>query len=136
MSQELAHPVSGSPRLDAEIDETTLPRATLPEHRRRPIDYRRLRELIPVARVLEVAAWTPTRGRGRQVRGVCPLHEPKSARSADFSVNLARHIWKCFQCGKGGNQIDLWSALTQLPIYEAALDLCERTGTPVPWLRS
>ena len=31
-----------------------------------------------------------------------------------------------FRCGASGNALDLWVAVTKLPVYEAALALCER----------
>jgi hypothetical protein len=51
-----------------------------------------------------------------------------------FSVNSARSLFQCFKCGAKGNQLDLWFALSDLPPYEAAIDLCDRLRTDVPWL--
>ena len=35
-------------------------------------------------------------------------------------------MFQCFGCGGKGNQLDLYVALTGLPIFEAALDLARR----------
>jgi DNA primase len=40
-----------------------------------------------------------------------------------FSVNVGRNIYRCFVCHSAGNQLDLWAALRQLSLYEAARDL-------------
>ncbi|MEX0641727.1 MAG: hypothetical protein WD468_03450, partial [Pirellulales bacterium] len=36
--------------------------------------------------------------------------------------------FRCFTCGASGNQLDLWSAAQQLPLFEATIDLCHRLG--------
>jgi DNA primase len=51
-----------------------------------------------------------------------------------FAAHLERHCWHCFRCGAGGNALDLWIAVTGLPVYEAALDLCRRLHLDVPRL--
>jgi DNA primase len=97
-----------------------------------PIDYAALRAQIPMSRVLELLAFCPTRARGPQLRGPCPLPNCPSAPAPDFSVNLQRHIYQCFVCGSAGNQLDLWAAVHQLSLAAAAVDLCRLTHTPVP----
>ena len=104
--------------------------------RRRGIDYNELRRRVTIAQVLELAGWKPLRREvGRtQLRGACPVHGSQDTRGRVFSVNSARNIFRCFKCGAGGNQLDLWFTLSSLPPYEAAIDLCDRLRTDVPWL--
>ena len=110
--------------------------ACLPEGLRPhgPIDFRLLRQQIPIEQVLGLVGWTPSRRRGPQLRGPCPIHKSKRPRSRIFSVNTERDVFCCFKCDAKGNQLDLWVALTGLPVYEAAIDLCERLGIEVPRL--
>ena len=67
-----------------------------------------------------------------QQRGPCPLHGSTSGTSRCFSANLDEHIFHCFKCGRSGNALDLWAQANHLPIYDAAIDLCERLGIPLP----
>ena len=38
------------------------------------------------------------------------------------------------KCHSKGNQLEFWAAVHQLPIYEAAIDLCRALGRDVPWI--
>jgi DNA primase len=98
------------------------------------IDYAAIRRRIAIRRVLELIAYQPTSTRGDQWRGPCPLEPHVLARRGDryFSVNLARNLFHCFRCRRSGNQLDLWAAITQLPLYPATLDLCRRIGIEPP----
>jgi DNA primase len=57
-----------------------------------------------------------------------------SRRSRSFSVNVAKGVCKCHKCGFSGNQIHFWAKLNNKTVYEAAVDLCEQAGVPVPWI--
>lgn len=96
------------------------------------IDFALLRRQVPLAQVLELVGFTPVTRRGAQVRGPCPVHGSSSRRSRSFAAHLERHCWQCFGCGAGGNALDLYLALTKLPLYAAALELCARLHLPVP----
>ena len=62
-----------------------------------------------------------------------PVHGSSApARSQCFSANLQDNICRCFKCGFGGNALDLWAKATGLSIYDAALDLCQSLGRPIP----
>jgi DNA primase len=98
------------------------------------IDLRALRDQVRLAQVLELLGFVPTARAGAQVRGPCPVHGSRTPRSRVFAAHLERHCWYCFRCGAGGNALDLWVAVTRLPLYEAALDLCQRLPLEVPWL--
>ncbi len=97
------------------------------------IDFAAVRAAITLAEVLALLRFVPNNTRGAQQRGPCPVHgSSNSARSRCFSANLAENICHCFKCGAGGNALDLWIAATGQNIYDAAVDLCQRLGRPLP----
>jgi DNA primase len=71
---------------------------------------------------------------GAQQRGPCPLHGSSAGTSRCFSANLEQHTFHCFKCGRSGNALDLWAQATGQGIYDAAVDLCQRLGIPLPTL--
>ena len=101
----------------------------------RQLDYAAIRAQIPIRRVLDLLHWEPTRCRGDQWRGPCPLLCSTSRslqRRPDFSIHISRHLFQCFHCGRGGNQLDLWAVASGTPLRPATLDLCRRLGiTPI-----
>jgi DNA primase len=97
------------------------------------IDFREVRRLVSMAEVLALLGWEGGRDSGTQRRGPCPLHG-SAEKSKVFSVNLAKNTFQCFKCGAAGNHLDLWAGATRKPLYEAALDLCQRLSRDVPWL--
>ena len=97
------------------------------------IDFALLRRQVALAQVLELVGFRALTRRGAQVRGRCPVHGSASPRSRSFAAHLQRHCWHCFRCGAGGNVLDLYLAVTKLPVYEGALELCARLDLPVPW---
>jgi putative transposase len=97
------------------------------------IDFAAVRALVPLAEVLALLQFTPNRTRGAEQRGPCPVHGSSApSRSQCFSANVHDNICRCFKCGFGGNALDLWAKATGLSVYDAALDLCQRLGRPVP----
>ena len=100
------------------------------------IDFAAVRAVVTMAAVLNLLGFQPGSNRGSQQRGPCPLHGSTSATSRCFSVNLDEHTFHCFKCGRSGNALDLWAQATQQNVYDAALDLCQRLGIPVPQLAS
>jgi DNA primase len=82
-----------------------------------------------------VLRFEPVRRSGAQWYGRCPLHGSSSNRNLPFSVNVATGRYCCHQCKSHGNQIELWAAATNLPLYHAAIDLCHTLGCEVPWIR-
>ena len=97
------------------------------------IDFRRLRQQLSLTQVLDLIGFTPTTRHGPQLRGPCPVHESKTPRSRSFAAHVGKNCWHCFRCGAGGNALDLYLAVTKLPLYEGALQLCARLALPVPW---
>jgi DNA primase len=100
-----------------------------------PLDFRQARREVRLAVVLALLRWQPHERRGEQVRGACPLHGATSPRSRSFSAQLGRGVWQCFRCGAKGNALDLWAQATRQRLYPAVLDLYEKLGQAVPWLR-
>jgi len=102
---------------------------------RRAIDFPELRRRVSIAQVLDVVKFQPRSRSGAQLRGPCPVHRSTSEKSRAFSVNLERNVFQCFKpaCGAKGNQLDLYAAVTGLPVYEAAIELCEKLGIDMPW---
>jgi hypothetical protein len=105
-----------------------------PAAARLAIDFAALRAVVPMAAVLQLLGFQPRSSQGAQQRGPCPLHSSTSGTSRCFSVNLEQHAFQCFKCGHSGNALDLWAHATGQSPYDAALDLCQRLGLPVPAL--
>lgn len=98
------------------------------------IDFRSLRELVPMEDVLRLLEFRATARHGDQLRGPCPVHRSTNETSRSFSVNLSKGVYRCFSpcCGSKGNQLDLYAAATKLPLLEATHELCNRLGLPPP----
>ena len=77
----------------------------------------------------------PTRCRGDQWCGRCPLPGCPPSRNPSFSVNVSMGRYYCHRCHRYGHQIELWAAATGLPLYPAAIDLCAALGQEVPWIQ-
>ena len=101
------------------------------------LDYQKLRSEIPLEQVLRLLGFRVLRRSGRALRGPCPLHTPSDAEDDPcFSVDLERSLFRCFHCGAGGNQLDLWRLAQRRPLYPASLQLCNQLGIQPPWLIS
>ena len=101
------------------------------------IDFNKLRSEITMEQVLNLIDFEPTHRRGEQWYGFCPLHEahewnPKYRRA--FSVNVAKKCFYCHKCHRTGNQLTLWAAATNQPIYPAMIQLCHELRKQVPWI--
>ena len=92
------------------------------------LDYRAIRRQIDIRQVLDLLHYRVITRCGHQLRGRCPLasHAGRTQRDRCFTVHLERNLFYCFLCRRGGNQLDLWVAVTQLPLRTATLDLCSR----------
>jgi DNA primase len=99
------------------------------------IDFYQLRTEITMDQVLGLIHFEPTSAHGNQLRGPCPIHRSTSTHSRSFSVNLSTKRYYCHKCRSKGNQIEFWAAIKRLPIYDAAVDLCDALGRDVPWIR-
>ena len=96
------------------------------------IDFALLRPQLSLTQVLDLVGFTATTRCGPQVRGPCPVHGSSSPRSRSFAAHLDKQCWHCFRCGAGGNALDLYLAVTKLPVYQGALELCARLGVTPP----
>jgi len=99
------------------------------------IDFAKLRAEITMEQVLNLLNFDPSSCSGSQWHGPCPVHRSTSTRSRSLSVNLSTRRYYCHKCQSKGNQIDLWAEFKQLPIYDAAIDLCRKLGRDVPWIK-
>jgi len=99
------------------------------------LDFREARARLQLAEVLDLVGFEPSKRRGDQVRGPCPVHRSRTRASRAFAAHLGKNVWHCFGCGAGGNVLDLWTALTRQPVHAAVIDLYRRLGREVPWLR-
>jgi transposase len=94
------------------------------------IDFAHLKGQLPMARVLDQLGLSARRrGGGAQRRCACPIHRG-DGRGRTFSVNLSGGVFCCLdsRCGKQGDVIDLWAAVRQMSLREAALDLVRTFG--------
>ena len=99
------------------------------------IDFDRVRTAITIEQVLDLLGFAPTRRSGPQWYGRCPLSGCRTQPGGSFSVNLALGRYHCHRCRSRGNALELWAAATNLPLHQAAIDLCQRLGRDVPWIR-
>jgi transposase len=89
------------------------------------IDFDHLKQQLSMLRVLEhLGLAARLRGSGPQRRCACPIHRG-DRRGRTFSVNLKDNVFTCFdaRCGKQGDVIDLWAAVRQMDLRDAAIDL-------------
>ena len=99
------------------------------------VDFNALRNEITMEQVLNQLGFEAISRSGDQLHGACPVHGSSTPKSRTFSVNLSTGRYYCHKCQSKGNQIELWAAVHQLPIYEAALDLCRKLGREIPWIK-
>jgi DNA primase len=99
------------------------------------VDFQAVRSHSSIAQVLELLGFIACGGQRDQVRGACPIHGSLSPQRRSFSANLRKNTYRCFKCGSADNQIDLWAAATNQPLYAAAIDLCKKLAMPVPWIK-
>ena len=98
------------------------------------VDFRAVRAMISMSDVLELIGYAPSAIPDSVLRGPCPIHRSNSTKSRSFSVNLKQKVFHCFTCGAAGNHLDLYAAITQKQVYDAAVDLCAKLHRQVPWL--
>lgn len=96
------------------------------------VDFRALRELISMTDVLELIGFEPQTIATGGLRGPCPIHGSRSAKSRAFSANVKLKVYRCFTCGSSGNHLDLYAAFSRQSVYQAALDLCDKLHREVP----
>lgn len=110
-----------------ELATRTLPGAGEPSN---PVwvDFAHVRRQISLEQVLsKLGIFDRLHGRGPQRRGPCPIHGSEGHGGRPFSVHLGKNVFRCLNaaCGKQGNALDLWSAVRQLPLRQATIDLAD-----------
>ena len=100
------------------------------------IDFVQVRRQVSMAQVLALLNFVPSRRRGSSLRGPCPIHHSTDPHSRSFWADLSTQQYRCFNCRSAGRQIDLWATVHGQSPYDAAEDLCNRLGLPVPRLPS
>ena len=90
------------------------------------LDYAAIRARLSIREVLELIDYEPSQRRGDQWRGPCPFCREPSQSSRCFSVNVSRNLFQCFRCHRRGNPLDLWTESSDLTLYAATLDLCQK----------
>lgn len=101
------------------------------ESSRPALDYAAVRAGVTMEQALDRLGWlAQLTGHRPQLRGPCPIHGSAEPGHRSFSVNLERQVFRCFDpgCAAQGNVLDLWSAVHQLPLYEAATHLNHTFG--------
>lgn len=98
--------------------------------KRKPVDFRALRILIPPYRALRLLGWQGRWEPAGQYRGPCPIHG--SSRPGSRSFTVGERVAYCHKCKWKGDAVALWAAIHSLTMIDAAYDLCERSGVAVP----
>jgi DNA primase len=99
------------------------------------VDFQAVRSQVSMAEVLSLLKFVPSQSSGMRQRGPCPIHGSRSLTSRSFSIDLERNAFQCFKCGCSGNQLDLWAAVTEASLHQAAVELCEKLHLDIPWIR-
>ena len=99
------------------------------------VDFDTLRSEITMEQVLNKIGFKPSSRTGDQWHGPCPVHGSSSPQSRSFSVNVKSGRYHCHKCHSHGNQLELWAAIHQLSIYDAALDVCRALDHKIPWIK-
>ena len=98
------------------------------------IRFPEVRAKITIGEVLGLVGFVASETSGDQLRGPCPVHGSGTSSSRCFSANLRLQVYRCFQRGSCGNQLDLYASVTGLSLFDAAVELCQRLGREVPWV--
>jgi hypothetical protein len=104
------------------------------ENKLPPLNFARLREMVPITQMLEHLNWDPRKRRGDEWRGGCPFHEEKDTKSEAFAIETKKSLYCCHRCGSQGNVLDLWIAFCGKPILAAGWDLVQTFGLEPPLL--
>lgn len=66
--------------------------------------------------------------RGSSLMGLCPFH---SERTASFSVSVAKNVFHCFSCGRGGDGIHFIMEKENLSFIEAVKEIAKTNSIEV-----
>ena len=131
-------PPQDRPCTEAAVPEGGRQDQPAPENPGRPtapqVDFAFMRSQVSMEQILaHLGHLHELNGSGPQRRGRCPVHSQPGSRGRTFSVQLEKNVFQCFHppCGLRGNVLDLWAAVHQLPLREAALHLAATFNLPV-----
>jgi hypothetical protein len=94
-----------------------------------------LRSEITMQQVLDEIGFRTTHRDGDQLRGPCPVHGSTSPHSRAFSLHLREGRYYSHKCTSHGNQLELYAAVKDATVYQAAVDVCRALGRDVPWIK-
>ena len=90
------------------------------------ISEQTIEQIRGAADIVEVvSSYVELKKRGRNFFGLCPFHSEKSA---SFSVNQERQIYKCFGCGVGGGSINFIMEIENLDFVDSLRHLADQYG--------
>jgi len=92
-----------------------------------PATLQQIRDSVDIVDV--VSRYVTLSKTGQNFRGLCPFHQEKTP---SFTVTPARQMFYCFGCGVGGDVFTFLMRKEGLEFPEAARDLAERAGIPLP----
>lgn len=76
-----------------------------------------------------VGEHTELRRAGKELQGLCPLHEEDTP---SFSVNPDKQVFHCFGCGAGGDIFEFLQKKTGQGFLDVVRDLAGRVGVRLP----
>lgn len=98
----------------------------------RPVDFNAVKQLVSMETTLRIIGWRPRRFERGKPRGPCPVCKGRSKDNRIFWAT--ENGWYCHKCKRGGNQLQLFAAVSGLPLLESAYRLCELAEVMVPVL--
>lgn len=97
------------------------------------VDFRQIKDAVPIGAVLERYAWKCLRRCGDRVQGRCPIHRGQGENA--FHADLCNNGFHCFSCHAGGSVLDLVAKLERCSVRQAAVLLQEWFGLDRPVFR-
>jgi DNA primase len=85
------------------------------------LNFRQIKEAVPLSAVLEHYEWKCLSRRGDRVQGRCPIHRGQGEDA--FHADLRNNGFHCFSCHAQGNVLDLVAQMERCSIHQAALHL-------------
>ena len=108
-------------------------RIGLPSHRRFLSEFmsRNVAESIRFSAdiVRVVGDYISLKGRGTNLKGLCPFHGEKTP---SFSVHTEKQIFHCFGCGVGGDVFKFVMLIENVGFPESIRIVAEKCGIPMP----
>lgn len=100
---------------------------------KRPDNYTNFQDarekILDLDIVAVIGKYTTLKKAGVNYKGLCPLHNEKTA---SFTVSPGKNRWHCFGCGKGGSIIDFIIEKKGLSFIDAIKDLASEYNIDLP----